>query len=179
MPPLWRGEASSYEAFTQHLRRALTFPTYLPWPPPPGWQVTGFACVGEEGSPVATLACSTGMSPADGVVDVLVVSEEAGTGLGARVAGVSVTDPEVGHEPATLRLRVDQTSVAMWTVVADATEDPGSTVLLGEVQGRWLWVVVRPATAVLLLTQWRQLKDVSSDGPSLLDLEFGGIEPRW
>lgn len=177
--PLWRGGAPTYEAFAEHLGRAGELPTYLPWPPPPGWQVSGFACVGESGSPRATMTCSTGTTPDDGVVDVMVVAEEAGTGLGARVAGVSISDPEIGAEPPALRIRVDQGSAAMWTVAADAPTESGATVLLGEQQGRWLWVVVRPAVAVLLLARWRQLKDVSADGPSLLDLAFGGIEPRW
>ena len=48
------------------------------------------------------MTCVSGTSELDGPVDVLVVTEEAGTGLGARVAGTRAHDPgdEIGERPA-------------------------------------------------------------------------------
>lgn len=177
--PLWRAETAGYEEFALHLGRSQGMPTYLPWPLPPGWQVTGFATVGEAGTPVATLTSTTGTTARDGVVDLLVVTEEPGVGLGARVAGVPVTDPPVPSGRPDLRIEVDQASAALWLVAARAEEAIGASVLLGEAGGRWLWVVVRPGPAVLLLNGGGLLRDVSHDGPSLLELAFGGIEPHW
>jgi hypothetical protein len=85
---MWRPEEATYEAFAGHLTATDDFPTYVPWPMGPGWSVTDFAAVGDEpGRTRATLTCTSGTSELDGPVDVLVVAEEAGTGLGAPCAG--------------------------------------------------------------------------------------------
>ena len=65
---------------------------YLPWPMSPGWEVTDFGVVGGP-RPRATVTCVAGTSPLDGPVEVVVVSEEPGTGLGARCAGTLHSDP--------------------------------------------------------------------------------------
>ena len=69
----------------------------------PGWQVTDFAVVGADPArPRATMTCCSGTSELDGPVDVIVVAEEAGTGLGARIAGTLHDDPgaDLGERPA-------------------------------------------------------------------------------
>lgn len=177
VPALWRSEVASYETFAEHLRRAGDFPSCLLWPVPPGWQVTGFAACGEPGRVRASLTSATGTTPHDGVVDVLLVSEEPGTGLGARVAGLAVSDPVVPDEPPAARVQLEQVGVALWSLPADGARD--GAVLVGEAHGRWLWVVVRPTGAVLLLTRWNQVRDVSRLGPALLEVDFGGIAPNW
>ena len=55
-----------------------------------------------RGATMATLTCTSGTSELDGPVDVLVVAEEAGTGLGARCAGTRYDDPgcEIGDAAA-------------------------------------------------------------------------------
>ena len=57
----------------------------------------------EPGRTRATLTCCSGTSELDGPVDVVVVAEEAGIGLGARCAGTLHDDPgdEVGIGPPT------------------------------------------------------------------------------
>jgi hypothetical protein len=50
-------------------------------------------------------------------------------------------------------------------------------VLAGEAAGRWLWMVMRPASAVLLLRDDWILRDVSETGPQLVALPFGGVDP--
>ena len=87
MVPLWRPATASYAGFVEHLEAAAGFPTYLPWPMAPGWSVSDFGVVGAPGNRPARHVLQLGTSRLDGPVDVLVVTEEAGTGLGARCAG--------------------------------------------------------------------------------------------
>lgn len=186
--PLWRPAVSSYDAFAAHLLRVGAFPTYLPWPLGPGWSVSDFAAVTSEAeAPRATMTCVSGTSQLDGPVDVIVVSEEPGTGFGARVAGLTAgeTEPldpghEIGDGPATVRVRVDQHPVGLWPVSVSAS--PGEwdrSVLAGEAGGRWLWLVLRPASAILLLRDDWILRDISATGPQLVALPFGGTAPSW
>ena len=53
------------------------------------------------------------------------------------------------------------------------------SVLAGEAAGRWLWIVLRPASALLLLQDEWILRDVSALGPQLLETPFGGPRPGW
>jgi hypothetical protein len=182
--PLWRPEAASYEAFASHLGRTATFPTYLPWPLGPGWSISDFAAVAPKRGPAAaSMTCVSGTSVLDGPVDVIVVSEEAGTGLGARIAGLGAdTDPgqELGDGPPTVRVRLESRAVGLWPVsVSSSDGELDRSVLLGEAEGRWLWLVLRPASAILLLRDDWILRDVSGTGPGLVALPFGGPGPAW
>ena len=181
---LWRPEDDaeiSYEVFVDHLGTAGTFPTYLPWPMSPGWSVTDFA-VAAEGRTWATATCVSGTSELDGPVDVFVVAEEPGTGLGARCAGLDSSDPgrEVGEGQPSARVRIGSQSVSLW-IVSTATSDDrfDRSVFVGEANGRWLWLVLRPASAMLLLRDDWILRDVSSVGPPLVEMPFGGPRPVW
>ncbi len=181
--PLWRPDEASYDCFVEHLTTSATFPTYLPWPLSPGWRVTDFGTVGEEDREVrAVMTCVSGTSELDGPVDVLVVSEEAGTGFGARVAGTRHDDPgpELGQGRPTVRVRVDSQTVPLWPVsTSESRGEWDRSVLAGEAAGRWLWLVMRPASAVLLLRDDWLLRDVSGLGPPLVELPFGGPAPPW
>lgn len=195
MRPLWRPAEATYDGFVAHLDQADGFPTYLPWPLSPGWEVIDFAVVGDERGTTATLTCVSGPSAADGPVDLLVVAEEAGVGLGARCAGTPGTDPglQVGDGPAAARLRIGSQPVPMWPVsvwpgeLAQAPSDEPQalagewdrSVLVGEAGGRWLWVVLRPASAMLLLQDGWQLRDVSQLGMALVEVPFGGPRATW
>jgi hypothetical protein len=163
--------------------------TYLPWPLGPGWTVSDFAAVVGDGGPAAapraTMTCVAGTSQLDGPVDVMVISEEPGTGFGARIAGLDADeflDPghEVGDGPAPVRVRVEQHPVGLWPVsVSTVPGEWDRSVLAGESGGRWLWLVLRPASAVLLLRDDWILRDVSATGPQLVALPFGGPAPAW
>ena len=186
VPPLWRPEAATYDDFAAHLRTVSGFPTYLPWPLGPGWTVTDFAGVADREQPGrATMTCVSGTSALDGPVDVIVVSEEAGTGLGARIAGLGHTgriDPgeEVGDGPATVKVRIGSFPVGLWPVSVSGTDGEWDrSVVVGEAEGRWLWLVLRPASAILLLRDDWILRDVSETGPQLVALPFGGPAPPW
>ena len=52
-------------------------------------------------------------------------------------------------------------------------------VFAGEADGRWLWLVMKPASAALLLTDDWLLADVTGFGPEALEMPFGGPRPRW
>jgi hypothetical protein len=185
--PLWHPEeAASYDDFAAHLGHANGFPTYLPWPLGPGWTVTDFASVATEGREGrATMTCVSGTSALDGPVDVIVVSEEPGTGLGARIAGLGPhgrMDPgeEVGDGPPTVKVRIGSFPVGLWPIsVSGSDGEWDRSVVVGEAEGRWLWIVLRPASAILLLRDDWILRDVSETGPQLVALPFGGPAPPW
>ncbi len=182
VPPLWSPDAASYDGFGDHLRRAEDFPTYLPWPLAGGWRVTDFGVVRGNARARATMVSVAGSTEPDGPVEVLVVSEEPGTGLGARCAGTVHSDPgaEIIASRPTARVRLDSQPVPLWPVsTAEHDLSLDRSVVAGEAGGRWLWLVLRPASAVFLLTGDWPLADVSGMGAHLLDVPFGGPPPGW
>ena len=183
LPPLWLPREATYDEFADHLGMADGFPTYLPWPLGPGWAVTEFGVVADEsGRPAATLTCCSGATELDGPVDVFVVTEEPGVGLGARCAGLLHDDPgpDLGDGPAPVRVRIDNQAVPLWAVSTSRSDHEfDRSVFAGEALGRWLWIVLRPAPAMLLLRDDWILRDVSAMGPHLIEMSFGGPRPVW
>lgn len=181
--PLWRPERSEYGAFAEHLKRSTGMPSLMPWPLAHRWLISDFGHVGDDDhDPRASFVACTGPSDADGVVELVVVSEEPGVGVGARIAGAPRTDPgaDIGDGPPAVKVRIDGHPVSLWAVstsTADVTFD--RTVFAGEAHGRWLWLVLRPASAALLLSDEWVLQDISGLGPELIDLPFGGTPPAW
>jgi hypothetical protein len=111
------------------------------------------------------------------VVELTVVTEEPGVGLGARIGGVDQTDPgrEVGGGPPAAKVRV----VGVGVSTSAGKEALDRSVLAGEALGRWLWLVLRPASAALLLPDLGQLHDVSELGPELVALPFVSVPRSW
>lgn len=184
LPPVWLPTEATYAEFVQHLEASKGFPTYLPWPMSPGWAVTEFGVVAGDAfaTPTATVTCCSGTSQLDGPVDVFVVAEEPGTGLGARVAGLVGDDPgsEVGDGRAPVRVRINSQTVPLWPVsTSRSLHEFDRSVFAGEAHGRWLWIVLRPASAMLLLRDDWILRDVSGIGPPLVEMAFGGHRPVW
>ena len=62
---------------------------------------------------------------------------------------------------------------------ASARAEWDRSVFAGEADGRWLWLVLRPASAMLLLRDDWILRDVSAVGPPLVEMPFGGPPPPW
>src|SRR5690348_10366278 len=181
--PLWRPAKAGYESFVDHLQRSRALPTYLPWPLTPGWSITDYGCVGFPGGTArATVVSLAGPSDLDGVVELCVVTEEPGTGLGARCAGVHRTDPgaEIGDGPPQAKVRIQGHPVSLWVVSTSSSDSSfDRSVFAGEAQGCWLWLVLRPASAGLLLSDEWILLNLSDLGPELVDLPFGGSPPAW
>jgi hypothetical protein len=179
--PLWRPTKVDYETFAELVGRAADLPTYLPWPMSPGWSIADFGCVGTGQNPSATVTTTAGTSDMDGDVEVTVVTEDPGVGLGARCAGTPYSDPghQVGHGPPAVRVRAGGRVVPLWVV--DTVDDDllARAVFAGEAEGRWLWLVLRPASAALLLRDEWLLADVTGFGPEALEMPFGGPRPLW
>lgn len=181
--PLWRPAEAGYESFAEHLLRAGSMPSFSPWPLPPGWTITDYGSVASEAGPAhAAFVSCAGPSEMDGVVELSVVSEEPGVGLGTRCAGSSRTDPgaEIGEGPPHVKVRIDGHPISMWSVsTSDSDVSWDRSVFAGEAGGRWLWLVLRPASAALLMNDEWVLQDLAELGPELVALPFGGSPPAW
>lgn len=181
--PLWRPASADYDSFAEHLCRSAGMPTLMPWPLSPGWSVTDHGVVAGATGPVkATFTTCSGTSDLDGVVELSVISEEPGVGLGARCARITRTDPgsEIGDGPPLAKVRIDGHPISMWPVLTSDTDTTfDRSVFAGEAHGRWLWLVLRPASAALLLKDEWIVCDVAALGPELIDLPFGNSPPAW
>lgn len=182
VPPLWRPDVADYASFAELVGRVGDLPTYLPWPMSPGWSIADFGCVTSGRRALATVTTTVGTSDLDGPVEVTIVSEDGGVGLGARCAGTAYDDPgeQVGHGPQAIRVRAGGRTVPMWAVDPRDDDDLlAKAVFAGEAEGRWLWLVIRPASAALLLRDEWLLADVTGFGPEALEMPFGGPRPAW
>lgn len=180
--PLWRPHACDYDTFAELVGRAEDLPTYLPWPMSPGWSISDFGCVSSKSRTTATVTTTVGTSDLDGAVEVTVVAEDPGVGLGSRIAGQPALDPgqKIGQGPHAVRVRAGGRSVPMWAVEPGHDDDLfARSVFAGEADGRWLWLIMRPASAALLLRDEWLLADVTGFGPEALEMPFGGPRPRW
>jgi hypothetical protein len=152
-------------------------PFWLPWPLPPGWLVSGFAGAGDERSGIRGSAVAlSGPNPlGGGPADLLIVAEEPGVGLGAGLAGLPGPDPgdgfAAGQPHATVT--VANHDAPLWLVQSDGA----AAVFAGEVAGNWLWVLLWPDTAGVMLVEPLPLRDLR-DREQELDLPFGALTPR-
>ena len=79
-----------------------------------------------------------------------------------------------------MRVRAENQQVPLWAVSTSGSGgDLDRSVVAGEALGRWLWIVLRPASAILLLREDWILRDVSAIGPPLVETPFGGPAPPW
>ncbi len=150
-------------------------PAWLPWPLPVGWLVAGFAGAGDERTGVRACAVAlTGPNPVGGPADMVVVAEEPGAGLGAGLAGLDSVDPGAGFAsaPAVGAASFGHHDFPLWQVAS-----PDRAVFAGEAEGLWLWVVLWPDTAGVLLVEPITLRDLRDPGQDL-DLPFGAASSR-
>ena len=172
--PLRSALSPSPEGLEGVLRDAHV-PVWLPWPLPQGWLVTGFAIAGDERT--GTCACSVALSgpnPVGGPAEMMLISEEPGVGLGARFAGLDGPDPgsqfAVGQPAAVVEYANHE--FPLWNV-----ETPDRAAFAGEVSGAWLWVVLWPPIAGMLMVEPMELRDLRDPGQEL-DLPFGARSPQ-
>jgi uncharacterized protein DUF6758 len=159
----------------QALLKAAKVPVWLPWPIPLGWLVTGFTGAGDDRS--GTRGCVVALSgpnPVGGPGEMLLVSEEPGLGLGAGLAGLTAPDPGEGFAtgPPHALVQFGNHEFPLWHVDA-----PDVAVFAGEVLGTWLWIILWPDTAGMLLVDTLTLRDLR-DPMQDLDLPFGAKSPR-
>jgi hypothetical protein len=157
------------------LLRITGVPLWLPWPLPAGWLVTGFAGAGDERTGMrGCVVALSGPNPVGGPGDMLLVSEEPGVGLGAGFAGLDGPDPGSAFAtgPPHAFVRFSHHEFPLWHVDA-----PDRAAFAGEVMGHWLWAVLWPASAGVLLVEPMTLRDLRDPGQDL-DLPFGARSPR-
>jgi hypothetical protein len=151
-------------------------PLWLPWPLLHAWVIGAVMHAGDEVSGVrATAVVISGPNPLGGPGDLMLVAEEMGVGLGARYAGTSASDPgdAVTGQPHA-KVEVTGRPVPMWCL-----ESPSDrAAYVGQWRGQWLWAILRPQSAGVLLLEDLQLADLRSLGHEA-DLLPYGTPPAW
>ena len=172
------GPASS-EALTWTAKTAQV-PVWLPWPLPTGWLVSGLAHAGDDRTGArATVVAASGPAPLGGSGEMVLVAEEPGIGLGARYAGLTGTDagpdaPYLSERTAPhARVHAAGHPTALWSVEGA----PDRAVYVGEALGHWLWVVLWPDSAGLMVLDRFMLVDLRDAG-HILDVPLGAASPR-
>lgn len=150
-------------------------PLWVPNPLPTGWLLTGVGYAGDErtGGRATVLALS-GPAPLGGPAEMVLVAEEMGIGLGAGYAALG------GPDPGSFRTDAPDAKViagghptALWSLPVDGER----AAYVGEALGQWLWAVLWPAEAGLLLLEQLHLDDLR-DRPLLVDeLPYGAPSP--
>lgn len=171
--------APDAQVLTEHAQ-LLGLSLWIPWPLPSGWQVAGHGYVGEPVDAAATVLACRGPHPLGSeaeVADLLVVAEEPGTGLGSALAGTSSADPgpDVGRGSPHIKTSVGGRPTSLWWVPSAA---PDRAVYAGEAAGRWLWLVLHPDSAGVLVAEGMQLADVRDLGHEVDLLPYGNLSPR-
>ena len=133
-------------------------PLWSPLPLLPGWTVTGLALVGDErGGARATALALSGPSPLGGPADLVLVAEEPGTGLGARIAGIDGVDPgDVVRGAPEAKVEAAGHPTALWR--GPSADD--RVAFVGEASGVWLHAVLWPPAAELVLLEHVVLHDL-------------------
>lgn len=156
---------------------AVPAPVWTPWPLPLGWVFGGLAYAGASGWDSSAVTCWSGPDQFGDDAELLLISEEAGAGVGSHFAGLPVTypGPGVGEGPPHARFTVEDRPVPLWAVDGVL---PDRAVYAGEAAGCWLWVVVHPAAASTLVVEPMQLTDARRLGAELTVLPLGELSPR-
>lgn len=158
-----------------HVAARSGVPVWLPIPAPRGWCVSGVGWAGDERSgAVASVVALSGPSPLGGAADLAFVAEEPGVGLGASLAGLVGPDPGAAVEgrPEAKLPTGGRHPVALWAT-GTATD---RCAFVGEAEGVWLWAVVWPEAAHLVLLERLELRDLR--GRVIPPLELGAPTAR-
>jgi hypothetical protein len=160
----------------EHVAGRAGVPVWLAHGLPQGWVCSGFAYAGDDRTGArATVTAMSGPSPLGGPAELLIVAEEPGVGLGARHAGLTEPDPGDSFDtgPADAKVIAAGHPTALWCVAGAADR----AVFVGEAKGLWLWAVVWPETAGVLLYDGVHLTDLRDD-PNVADIDFGMVSER-
>jgi hypothetical protein len=157
--------------------RDARVPLWCPVPLLPAWVLTGVAIAGDERSGTrASAVALAGPAPLGGTADLVLVAEEPGIGLGARVAGLDHVDPGealAGGAPQEKVVAAGHPA-ALW----QAGSAPDRRAFVGEALGVWLWVVVWPPEADLVLLEDLELHDLREEDSAVLGLPVGAPSTR-
>jgi hypothetical protein len=151
-------------------------PLWCPLPLLPGWSITGLAVVGDDRSKAkANVLALSGPSPLGGPADMLLIAEEPGVGVGARYAGLESLDPGACVDSAPdAKVEAAGHPTALWRVEAA----PDRAAFVGEAKGVWLYAVLWPPAAELVLLEHVVLHDLRDQAHTGIDLPFGAPSPR-
>lgn len=134
-------------------------PAWVPWPLPPDWSVCGVRRTGVGADPMRAVAVAcAGPGLLGGFAELIVVAEEPGVGLGARYAGREHRDPGLvltGAAPDT-KVSAAGHPTPLWELQGAGDR----AVYVGEARGRWLWLVVWPATEFMVVHEQLRLVDL-------------------
>lgn len=161
----------------EQVARKSSVPLWCPVPMAPGWTVTGLALAGDDrGGARATALALAGPSPVGGPADMVLVAEEPGIGLGARYAGLDHLDPgaAVAGGPPDEKVAAAGHPTALWR--SDSASD--RVAFVGEALGVWLWAVLWPPAAELVLIEHVELRDVRGEPHAASALPFGAPTMR-
>lgn len=173
--PLRRWPSVTPELLAQAAARSAV-PLWSPLPLLAGWTVTGLATAGDErGGARATVLALSGPCPTGGPADLLLIAEEPGVGVGARYAGVATIDPgDVTQASPDAKVEAAGHPTALWR--CDSAED--RVAFVGEALGVWLYAVLWPPAAELLLLEHVVLHDLRHDKHVGLVLPIGAPTAR-
>ncbi len=151
-------------------------PLWSPLPLLPGWSVTGLATAGDGRGPgKASVLALSGPSPLGGPADLLLIAEEPGVGLGAHYAGLDGPDPgDSATGVPDARVGAAGHDTALWRCASA----PDRAAFVGEALGVWLYAVLWPPAAELVLLEHVVLHDLRDAVHSDVDLPFGAPCPR-
>lgn len=151
-------------------------PVWSPLPLLPGWSVAGAGSAGDERGPSrASVTAFSGPSPLGGPADLLLVAEEPGVGVGARYAGLDSLDPgESTRGVPDAKVEAAGHPTALWRCASA----PDRVAFVGEALGVWLYAVLWPPAAELVLLEHVVLHDLRADAHHAVDLPLGALSPR-
>ncbi|PKW09882.1 hypothetical protein SAMN05428944_2950 [Streptomyces sp. 1222.5] len=154
-------------------------PVWMPWPLPVGWLFTGVGYAGDDrsGGRATAVACS-GPGPLGGPGELILVAEELGVGLGARYAGIDGPDPGSYmnvEKPPQVKVLAAGRPTPLWHVYRTPDD---RAVFAGEALGMWLWAVMWPEQAGLLMYDELVLTDLRDAGAELDLVPCGALSPR-
>jgi hypothetical protein len=163
------------DATLGQLAAASRVPVWMPRPLPVGWVVSGLGWAGDERSGARATAVSlSGPNPLGGPGDLLLVAEEPGVGLGARLGGYAGTDPTCSEASPDFKVTAAHHPTALWAQAAPADR----AAFAGEARGVWLEMVFWPDISSLLLLEHLVLADLRDGLYADVDLVFGATSPR-
>lgn len=170
--PLARASTEGARQLAQH----AAVPVWSPLPLLSGWTLAGLARAGDERHGArATAVAVSGPSPLGGPADLVLVAEEPGTGLGAHLAGTDGLDAGTFVQGAPdAKVLAAGHLTALWRV---ASADD-RVAFVGEALGVWLWAVLWPPDAELVLLEHVELHDLRADAHAVLELPVGAPSTR-
>lgn len=151
---------ASREQVLRTLGGTSRVPVWLPAPMPVHWFVSGVGWAGDDRTGAhATALATSGPSPVGGPAEMVLVAEAPRIGVGARLAGLTSPDPERTKERPEAKVEAAGHPTALWPVACP----PDRAAFVGEALGVWLWCVLWPADAALLLVELLVIEDLRGD----------------